>query len=246
MIPLALFGAAFATSVYINGVRADVLPEVTLANATVRIDAQGNVWIDAPGYRVSVVQPAAAQPYTGQGYAAYGNTAPAAPTQSYGTPAPTQGYGTAAPAPTQGYGTAVPAQPTPPAYGSSAPAYGAAAPAPSPSGVPTGTWWLVTEDNASTGHTIEVVVNGTFVRRITSGEPQLILDLAPFLRPGPNTVILNALAGPQPGGGVFNVYVGRGSNNAGTIRMDNPDIRFSRRSTDNAAGASKQYTLTAN
>ncbi|MFZ5477823.1 MAG: hypothetical protein ACOZNI_13695 [Myxococcota bacterium] len=250
MIALSFLGAAFAATVYINGVRADVLPEVTLANATVRIDAQGNVWIDAPGYRVSVVQPQAAQPYTGQGYAAYGGTSTTpAPSTTYGSTSPTYpttsqpAYGSTQPQPT--YGTTA----TTPTYGSAPSTYAAtpsyAPPAPA-TGVPVGQWWLVTEDNASTGHTIELVVNGTFVRRIVSGEPQLILDLAPFLRPGPNTIVLNALAGPQPGGGVFNVYVGKGSNLSGTIRIDNPEIRFARRSTDNASGTTKQYTLTVN
>ncbi|MDO9280422.1 MAG: hypothetical protein Q7U06_00835, partial [Pseudomonadota bacterium] len=125
MIPFALLmPAVFAGSVYINGVRADLLPEVTVTNATVRFDGQGNVWIDAPGYRVQVVQP--------------------------GEPA----------------ATAVPAA-SPPLSSVAAQRVGS------------GLWWLVTEDNASSGHTLEVVVNGTLVRRIASGEPQLILDIGP-------------------------------------------------------------------
>src|SRR5687767_8677179 len=93
--------AVFAGSVYINGVRADVLPEVTVTNATVRLDAQGNVWIDAPGYRVQVVQP---------GNAASG---PSGVSQS----------------PSQPVQSTVPDR------------------------IGTGVWWLVTEDNASSGHT---------------------------------------------------------------------------------------------
>jgi hypothetical protein len=57
MIPFAFFPFALAGSVYINGVRADVPPEITLSNATVRFDAQGNVWVEAPGYRVQVLSP---------------------------------------------------------------------------------------------------------------------------------------------------------------------------------------------
>lgn len=61
--------------------------------------------------------------------------------------------------------------------------------------VPAARYWLVTDDQDSSGHTIDVVVNGVLVRKIRSGEPQLILDLAPFLRSGPNTVICNAIPG---------------------------------------------------
>lgn len=191
MIPLALLiPAALAGSVYINGVRADLLPEVTLTNATVRFDDQGNVWIDAPGYRVQVVQPG--------GQATLASSVPAAPSPSPGAR------------------------------------------------VGSGAWWLVTEDNASSGHTLEVVVNGTLVRRMASGEPQLILDIGPFLRPGSNTIVMNALPGAAPDGGAFTVYIGRGNNLSGTIRLDNPDVAYGRRASDGASGGGggRHYTLT--
>jgi hypothetical protein len=183
MIPLALVGVAVAGSVFINGVRADVLPEVTLTNATVRLDAQGNVWIEAPGFKVEVVQPAE---------------------------------------------SAAPPPPPPPSR---------AAPL-----VQEGVWWLVTEDNASGGQALDVLVNGALVRRVLSGEPQLILDLAPWLRPGANTVVVSPAGGGQPTGGALNVYLGRGSVLSGTIHLNNPDIVYSRRAAD-ASGA-RQYTLT--
>ncbi|MDP2305325.1 MAG: hypothetical protein Q8P18_04790 [Pseudomonadota bacterium] len=195
MIPFALLtsallsGTALAGSVYINGVRADLLPELTVTNATVRFDGQGNVWIDAPGYRVQVVQPAE-------------------------------------------YSSAASPVPSP-------------APSSSSERVGAGAWWLVTEDNASAGHTIEVVVNGTLVRRIASGEPQLILDIGPFLRSGSNTVVVSALAGPMPSGGPLSVYVGRGNNLSGTIRLDNPDVAYTRRASDGGnGGGGRHYTLT--
>lgn len=195
MIPFALLApAVLAGSVYINGVRADLLPEVTVTNATVRFDGQGNVWIDAPGYRVQVVQPGE-----------YAGAAPAPPT-------PTNSSSAAPPSTNERVGP--------------------------------GIWWLVTEDNGSSGHTLEVVVNGTLVRRIASGEPQLILDIGPYLRPGSNAVVVNALAGPTPDGGALTVYVGRGNNLSGTLRLDNPNVAYSRRASDGANGGGRQYTLT--
>ncbi|MES2641815.1 MAG: hypothetical protein V4850_20150 [Myxococcota bacterium] len=194
MIPFALLvPAVFAGSVYINGVRADLLPEVTVTNATVRFDGQGNVWIDAPGYRVQVVQPGED---AGPGPSAPATSSPSSATSSNAR-------------------------------------------------VGSGAWWLVTEDNGSSGHTLEVVVNGTLVRRIASGEPQLIFDLGPFLRAGSNLVVINALAGSTPSGGALTVYVGRGNNLSGTIRLDNPDVSYSRRASDGAnGGGGRQYTLT--
>jgi hypothetical protein len=54
----ALAAPAWAGSsgaaVYINGVRAEALRDVQLKGVNVRVDAQGNVWIDAPQYAVEV------------------------------------------------------------------------------------------------------------------------------------------------------------------------------------------------
>ena len=57
MILSLLTSAALASAVYVNGVRADVLPEVVLERCTVRLDGQGNVFIDAPGYKVNITDP---------------------------------------------------------------------------------------------------------------------------------------------------------------------------------------------
>jgi hypothetical protein len=187
MIPFTLISAVFAGSVYINGVRADVLPEVTIANASVRFDAQGNVWVDAPGYKVQVLPPTE--------------------------------YAVARPAD-------VPAPPPP--AGASA--------------VTAGVWWLVTQDDASTGQVVEVVVNGSLVRRVRSGDPQVILDIGPWLRPGANLVLMNPIPGTA-GGGPLNVYIGRGSNLSGTIHLDNPDVNYARRASEAGSGAVRQFTI---
>ena len=57
MIALAWIGAALATSVYINGVRADVLPEVTLANAVAGRDRPLRVLVSLGG-QVRMCDPA--------------------------------------------------------------------------------------------------------------------------------------------------------------------------------------------
>lgn len=215
-----LLAASFARAgeVYLNGVRAQGMPVMTMENVTVRFDAQGNIWVDAPQYQVTVVKG--------------GTGAPPAPavTSPYPAPAPTPAY---APAP------------TPAAY---APAPSVAPPpAPSPAsvaglGIAAGKWWLVTEDNDSVGQDVEVMVNGVSVRHVRSGETQAILDLGPYLRSGSNTISMRAAPGSY-GGGALVVYVGKGSTSGGTVRLDNPDVRYTRRAVDLGAGGEKSFAL---
>ena len=112
-------------------------------------------------------------------------------------------------------------------------------------GVARGAYWLVTEDHRSSGHSLEVYANGTLVRRIRSGDPQVILDLAPWLEPGKNNITISALPGPQPAGGALHVYIGSGSNQAGVVRLQDPDIDYVRRSSDPASGGMQDYQFTA-
>lgn len=176
---LLFSSSALAGSVYVNGVKADGLRNQEFQKVNVKIDASGNVYVDAPNYTVQVVE---APP----------QTAPPAPTGNSG---------------------------------------------------PVGKYWLITEDTQSTGHTLEITVNGTLARRIASGEPQVIMDLAPWLKPGENQITVTALPGPQPGGGPLHVYVGIGSNESGTVRMTSPSVHFVRKASDPPTGTTNQYRL---
>jgi len=179
-LALLLTGIATAGDLYVNGVLANGLRDQEFKDADIRIDAEGDVHIDAPQYVVRSLDP-------------------------------------------------VPV--TPPNTG------------PSPSAVPRGVWWLVTEDQRSSGHSIELFINGALVRRISSGEPQLILDLAPWLASGLNDITFSALPGPQPSGGVLHVYLGTGQNDAGVIRMHDPEIDYARRSSDPPSGGMQDFTI---
>src|SRR5688572_18152345 len=99
--------AAQAGNLYVNGTLVDArqMPNVTLDKVTVRFDAQGNIFVDAPGYKIQVA----------------------------GTPQPMPSMGAGG-----GFGAPMP-QPMAP---------------PMSSGVMPARWWMVTEDNASTGHQI--------------------------------------------------------------------------------------------
>lgn len=179
-----LMSAALAGNLYINGTYVDPksVSGVNLDKVNVRFDESGNIWVDAPGYKIEVVQPAGPPP---------GVTGP-----------------TTATLPRPGV-----------------------APPSAPGAVAAARWWLVTEDNGSSGHTIEVWVNGQLAQTVRSGEPQKIADIGRWLRVGPNQVIVKSNS-VNPAGGSFYVYLGTGSDQSGTVVMDNPSVQF-------GAGASR-------
>ena len=160
LVLLALLREAAAGSIYINGVRADEPPAVTLQGVTVRIDAAGDIFIDAPRYNVQVLSgPDAAQ--------------------------------------------------------AAAPSYARASPL---------TWYLVSEDQASVGGIFDVYVNGAFVRRIESGQSQVLVDLSTFVQPGVNAVKFVPMSVASRG--ELGAYVG-GANPAGpALRIDSPAVTW--------------------
>jgi hypothetical protein len=221
-ILLAIVGAAWAGAVYLNGVRADVLPEATITNATVRVDAEGNLWIEAPGYRVTVQEAGDAGPSRSAAVSAAA-TRPA--------PAPM----TAAAAVSTPATRPSPAPMTAP-YAASGPSAGGAA---APAVVPAGGWWLLTVDEGSMGHAVDVAVNGVTVLRAQSGQAQSLLDLGPYLRRGANTLVVTPRAGVS-GAGALRVLVAAGAAVPGTgtvpgVRLQEPVVRYARVPTEPAA-----------
>ncbi len=198
-----LAGTALAGQVFVNGVRADVLPPVTLERCTVRVDPQGNIYIDAPGYKVAVTQ--------------QGDAAPVA-TGMYGAPAPMTVQG---PPPVVGGGAATSSAPVPVASAAALP-------------VPAATWWLVTEDARSGGQVAEVRINGVRVRTVRSGEPQLVLDVGPWLRAGDNTVEVVPQSDTAASGGALSVHIGKGTPGGGMLRMESPAMTWTRKAGDPA------------
>lgn len=99
------------------------------------------------------------------------------------------------------------------------------APLPGSTGVPAGSWWLVTEDNGSGGHSVSVYLNGVLARQVKSGEPQLIEDITGWLKPGSNQVRMVSNSQSAVGGTLY-VYLGTGNNDSGTVVMDPPKVQF--------------------
>lgn len=210
---LWLASAALAGQLYINGVFVDpaTIAGVEMKDVSITFDASGNIQVSAPGYKIEVVDPPGAT-----------STPPPPPPNAPGMP-------TSAPRPPTGP-TAMGAPPAP-----TAPA------APQGAGVLPARWWLVTEDNASVGHTIEIVINGAPVRTVGSGLAQQIIDVGKWLRPGSNSVEIRSTSA-NASGGTYYVYIGNGSDQTGTVVMDRPQVQFGVGST-RSGPYSRSYTL---
>lgn len=233
MIPTLLAGLLFGGSVYINGVKANSLRNFEIEDVDVRIDEQGNIYITAPNLIVEVAgqestpapEPEPTVPQsTVPEQPAPGPQPVVAPSSSSPAPDPQpvlEGEGS------QGVQSAVTAPLSPPV-----------------SAIPAEAWWLIVEDNGSQGHALEIKVNGALVTNYSSGGAPVMIDLAPFLHPGENQVEVNALQTAGLGGGVLHVYVAPGENIDGVLTIAEPALVFSRRSSDDPAGATFRRQLT--
>jgi hypothetical protein len=102
-------------------------------------------------------------------------------------------------------------------------------------------WWLVTEDNGSNGHTVQVFVNDALVQTVRSRDPQAINDISKWLVPGQNRVRLMSDSVNASGGALY-VYIGRGSNESGTVVLDKPDVQYGL-GASRTGPYSREYTL---
>lgn len=238
--------AARAEKVFINGVEVTGIANQRFENVTVRFDAQGNVHVDAPGYRVQLLDG------TGRGGAAAPAPAPATPVYTdsgrviYAEPSSFNRPLTATTSTT--VATVAPAPPAAPA----APAQAVVAPPPVPqrSGpAPTKRYFLITQGSggAAVAETIRVNINGLLAREIDSAGTQVIVDVTDRINPGPNSVTIMSTKKPGyvPGSsaGTFQVIVGEGRVEAGgRVVIDVPVVTYTRTAAD-AAAASRTYTL---
>ncbi len=202
-----LLAAASAGQLTINGVFVDpvTIAGVQMKDVDISFDAQGNIVVSAPGYKIEVVgNPSPPPPPAPRA------TAPVTPPPYVAT--------TAVPAP----------RPVTP-------------PVQAPPAVAPARWWMVTEDNGSVGHTIDVLINGQLVRTVGSGQPQQIIDVGRWLNLGSNQVELRSQS-VNPGGGSYYVYLGTGSDQSGTVVMEKPIVQFGVASDRNGP-YSRNFTL---
>lgn len=93
--------------------------------------------------------------------------------------------------------------------------------------IPGNRWWLFSEDNDTTGHVVDVSINGTVIKTFRSGGKQIIFDIGPYLNSGSNQVNFSSRSSKLDGGAMF-LYVGTGSIDGGRVSMNKPEIEYKR------------------
>ncbi len=181
LVVALLAGPALAgPKLTLNGVPIDGARDQRFENATVVIDAAGDVHVTAKGYAVKGGAAAAATS------AAAGAAAPTAPSQD---PRPTRRY------------------------------------------------FLATEQSQPDGtqYDVEVFINASWIRVLRSADPQVVLELTRYLRPGANTITLAAtkrLAGVARRSTsrevTLRVVIGEGNVSGDRVTMDAPLVVMTR------------------
>jgi hypothetical protein len=254
-----LFAApAQAQKVYVNGVECTGIVSARFEGATVSFDEQGNIRIDAPGYRVQVIQPGATSP-----------TTPPAGTTTTSTTTTTSGTGSGAGSQTVVYSDSGRAMSTGPASynapiveqttttvvtttaGSSGGTSSTTRPATTSTSPLTKQYFLITQGSsgASVGETIQVNINGRQVRTLDTASAQVIDDVSEFLNIGQNAITMLSTKKtsyvPGQATSTYQVIIGEGHvERGGQVVIDNPLVTYTRTAADGTAN-SRSYTMSA-
>jgi hypothetical protein len=113
-------------------------------------------------------------------------------------------------------------------------------------------YWLVSEekDGAQAQYDLDVFVNSKWLRKLKSGEGQIVLEVTKYLQPGPNKVLFAATKRLDGGrkstsaASFLKVTVGEGESGGNTVMIDNPLIECKRTAaeTDNV---NEEFTIQA-
>jgi len=201
-------------AVTLNGVNIGGVVNQRFENVTVVIDAQGNLDIQAKGYvaRVASAPAPAALPIAALPIAA----APAAAAPSAGVPVAAVAAST-------------PAASTLPAPPPAAATNGLVASASATPARLARRYFLATEQSQpdATQYDVEVFINASWIRVVKSTDPQVVIEITRFLRPGPNKVTLSctkkAPGGERRGGSpesTLRVVIGAGNVGGDQVMID--------------------------
>jgi len=150
-----------------------------------------------------------------------------------------------------GYQVEAPTAPTvAPALAS--PPVGAAGLAPG-SSTPAGKhYWLVTEQTqgGAAQYDLDVFVNSKWIRKVKSGEEQIVLEITKYLLPGPNKILFAATKHLETGrqssspAAYLKVIVGEGESGGNNVMIDAPLLECKRTAaeTDNV---NEEFTIQA-
>jgi hypothetical protein len=147
---------------------------------------------------------------------------------------------------TSAQGAAAPAAAVQPA--APAPATPVAAASATPGSI-TKHYFLVTEqsDGAAAQYDVDVFVNSKWLRKVRSGDEQLVLDITSSLKPGPNKVLFAATkraprAGPATS--YVKLIVGEGESSGAQVLIDNPLLECKRTAAE-LDNVNEEFTVQA-
>ncbi len=102
-------------------------------------------------------------------------------------------------------------------------------------------YWLISEENypGKAQYDVDVVINGTWIKTISSGSPQVILEISRFLRSGENKVQfiatkkISAERLSDSSNHYLKVYIGTGDEkDGGNLFLTNPMIEYQRNAAE--------------
>jgi hypothetical protein len=111
------------------------------------------------------------------------------------------------------------------------------------SDLPRGSWWLVSEDQGSSGHKVEVMINGVAVKTVESGGRQIIFDISPYLHTGTNVITFRNQGADTPGGAALEIMIGTGSIVGNKVSTDRPKLIYKRNSASVGGSSDDSKTL---
>jgi hypothetical protein len=118
--------------------------------------------------------------------------------------------------------------------------------------VPTGLakhYFLVTEQNdgGAAQYDVDVYVNSRWVRKVRSGDEQIVLDITRYLSAGPNKVLFAATKRARKGGtatSFVRFIVGEGESSGAQVLIDNPLLECKRTAAE-MDNVNEEFTVQA-
>jgi hypothetical protein len=110
-------------------------------------------------------------------------------------------------------------------------------------------YFLVTEqsDGAAAQYDVDVYVNSKWVRKVRSGDEQIVLDISRYLNPGTNKLLFAATKRVAKQGAptsFVRLIVGEGESSGSQVLIDNPLVEC-RRSAAEVDNVNEEFTLQA-
>lgn len=145
-----------------------------------------------------------------------------------------------------------------PGYQVEAPAPSAAPPPAAPvaaAGIATSIskhYWLVTEqtESGAAQYDMDVFVNSKWIRKVKSGEDQIVLEITKYLIPGPNKILFAATKHIEAGrhsaspSAFVKVIVGEGEAGGSNVMIDNPLLECKRTAAE-IDNVNEEFTIQA-